>query len=61
MVAVLDFLNCKVDGRPFRSLCRATTVRRRFDGREGVWSYLQVVKNVDTKPLRRLKKEDVDS
>jgi len=30
IVAVLDYLNCKIDGQLFRSLCCTETVYKRF-------------------------------
>ena len=63
VVAVLDFFNCKVDGKPFNALCDpSVTVRGRFETIKDVWEYLLRVKtDVRAAPLRRLEEVDVEA
>ena len=37
LIAVLDYFNCKIDGVPFRSLCRWNNVRRQPKNAEDIW------------------------
>ncbi|KAL4911435.1 hypothetical protein BDW74DRAFT_8349 [Aspergillus multicolor] len=41
MLAVLDYLNCKIGDSPFRSLCCAKAVRRRIRSTAEVWELLR--------------------
>jgi len=36
ILAVLDYFNCKVNGRPFRSVCATATVSDQFHGSKDV-------------------------
>lgn len=61
MVSVLDYFNCKVDGQPFRSMCRTMAVRKRFGDMEEIWARLLSGKQERVEGLRRLDKTDVES
>ncbi|KAH7137851.1 hypothetical protein EDB81DRAFT_948974 [Dactylonectria macrodidyma] len=63
LVAILDYFNCKVNGRPFRSMSSSATVRLLFSNNDDIWDFLssrssssQTLQN-----FRRLTKGDVES
>ena len=37
LIAVLDYFNCKIDGIPFRLLCRCSNVQRHLQNVEDIW------------------------
>jgi hypothetical protein len=61
MVAVLDYFNCKIDGQPFRSLCRTATVRRRFGDTEDIWALLWSDNRETFTGAKKLEETDVES
>lgn len=60
MVAVLDYLNCKITGQPFRSLCSSSVIHQKFGGTEEVWSCLVPSCTDKTGGLKRLAVADVE-
>lgn len=60
MVAVLDYLNCKITGQPFRSICSSSVIHQRFGGTEEVWSCLVSSCTDKTGGLKRLAVADVE-
>jgi hypothetical protein len=61
VLAILDYFNCKINGKPFRSLCKSDTIRGSFIGLEDVWNKL-LNTHVDENPgLRMLMSHDVDA
>jgi len=61
MVAVLDYFNYKINGEPFRSLCRTKIVGKRISSAEDVWASISSGNKGKTAELRRLKETDVES
>jgi hypothetical protein len=61
MMAVLDYLNCKLAGKPFRSMCQTTTVRRKFKNTEEALAYFEGQEKEQVNPFRRLKEADVET
>lgn len=59
MIAALDYFNCKIRGRPFRSLCKATPIRRRFAKTEDIWSVMVDCQSAEP-ALKRLSKYDIE-
>jgi hypothetical protein len=61
VIAVLDYFNCKIDGRPFNSLCRTQRIRKRFSKTEDIWAQLSKDKAKETWGLKRLQETDIES
>jgi hypothetical protein len=61
VVAILDYFNCKIDGRPFNSLCRTQSIRKRFSKTEDIWAQLSKDNPKEPRGLKRLQQTDFDS
>ncbi|VUC31597.1 unnamed protein product [Clonostachys rosea] len=60
VVAMLDYLNCKVGSRPFRSRCASKKIEKKISNDE-VWTFLSSNKRNSAKGFRRLTEASVDS
>jgi hypothetical protein len=61
VVAVMDYLNCKIENQPFRALCGTTTISDQFRSTEGVWAFLLGVEKEKSEPFKRLEHSDMDN
>jgi hypothetical protein len=59
LVAFLDTSNCKIEGRPFRSLCKSTIIQKKVTSTDGIWPLLDSAPLEDT-VIKRLVKSDID-
>ncbi|KHN94626.1 uncharacterized protein MAM_07532 [Metarhizium album ARSEF 1941] len=60
-ISVLDYFNCKIGNKPFRSLASSTIIQQRFGSPGDVWKYLSARRGAgETSPLRRLEKALLD-
>jgi len=64
VVAVLDYLNCKVHGKAFRTLCRTEVATQQFKDNSDIWSFFSAKRAPvpqASATFRRLTEEDVES
>ncbi|CAH0055538.1 unnamed protein product [Clonostachys solani] len=60
VVAMLDYFNCKVGNRPFRSRCASKKIEEKISNDE-IWTFLSSHVRKDVKGLRRLTEGTIDS
>lgn len=61
LVAVLDYFNCKIGQKSFQSLVASTTLERRFESTDEIWTLLAAGEVKRKTGIRHLKKSDVES
>ncbi|KAL4864441.1 hypothetical protein BDV12DRAFT_11833 [Aspergillus spectabilis] len=59
LVAFLDSSNCRVEGRPFRSLCKTTIIQEQVTSTDEIWPLLDSGLLEDP-VIKRLVKSDID-
>lgn len=63
LIAVLDYFNCKVGTKPFRSISSSQTICQQFNGQNNIWNFLSSrsdPKNI-AKKIRSLTEGQVES
>ncbi|KAI8665482.1 hypothetical protein NCS56_00984300 [Fusarium sp. Ph1] len=61
LVAVLDYFNCKTGEKSFQSLVASTTLQRRFESTDELWTSLAAGEVKGKTSIRHLTKTDVES
>jgi hypothetical protein len=59
-IALLDYFNCKIDGKPFRALSNSKVLQQTFESDNDIWAYLAKRPGKSNYGLKKLEPSDFD-